>query len=327
MSEQPSPYAESNPMSRKLFDEAVTCLAGGVVHEGRYAAPFPIYVDRAKGSRKWDVDGHEYIDYSMGSASLLLGHAHPAVVAAIAEQAPKGTFYANCTPLEVEWAGLVQQLIPSAELVRFVGSGTEATLLAIRVARAYTGKSKILRFEGHYHGWHDYVAVGMQAPFNEPPTLGLLPGSVAATVVVPANDPARVEAVLKSDPDIAAVILEASGASWGTVPLVPGFHAEMRQLTQQYGVVLLFAEVMRVLDPRSEFGGRRPGAIHRGTFNANPLAAAAGIAALKIVATGEPQRRADATAARLREGMQDVLNRHRVAGVVYGDVSTFHSHP
>ena len=279
MSEQPSPYAESNPMSRKLFDEAVTCLAGGVVHEGRYAAPFPIYVDRAKGSRKWDVDGHEYIDYSMGSASLLLGHAHPAVVAAIAEQAPKGTFYANCTPLEVEWAGLVQQLIPSAELVRFVGSGTEATLLAIRVARAYTGKSKILRFEGHYHGWHDYVAVGMQAPFNEPPTLGLLPGSIAATVVVPANDPARVETVLKSDPDIAAVILEASGASWGTVPLAPGFHAEMRRLTQQYG---------------------------------------------KIVATGEPQRRADATAARLREGMQSVLNEHRVAGVVYGDVSTFH---
>ena len=367
MSEQPSPYAESNPMSRKLFDEAVTCLAGGVVHEGRYAAPFPIYVDRAKGSRKWDVDGHEYIDYSMGSASLLLGHAHPAVVAAIAEQAPKGTFYANCTPLEVEWAGLVQQLIPSAELVRFVGSGTEATLLAIRVARAYTGKSKILRFEGHYHGWHDYVAVGMQAPFNEPPTLGLLPASIAATVVVPANDPARVETVLKSDPDIAAVILEASGASWGTVPLAPGFHAEMRRLTQQYGVVLIFdeiitgfryspggvqkvvgvtpdlttlakvvtgglpggavagrAEVMRVLDPRSEFGGRRPGAIHRGTFNANPLAAAAGIAALKIVATGEPQRRADATAALLREGMQNVLNEHRVAGVVYGDVSTFH---
>ena len=367
MSEQPSPYAESNPMSRKLFDEAVTCLAGGVVHEGRYAAPFPIYVDRAKGSRKWDVDGHEYIDYSMGSASLLLGHAHPAVVAAIAEQAPKGTFYANCTPLEVEWAGLVQQLIPSAELVRFVGSGTEATLLAIRVARAYTGKSKILRFEGHYHGWHDYVAVGIP-PMLLAQVMDHDDGDLVKRLLGRAgNDPARVETVLKSDPDIAAVILEASGASWGTVPLAPGFHAEMRRLTQQYGVVLIFdeiitgfryspggvqkvvgvtpdlttlakvvtgglpggavagrAEVMRVLDPRSEFGGRRPGAIHRGTFNANPLAAAAGIAALKIVATGEPQRRADATAARLREGMQNVLNKHRVAGVVYGDVSTFH---
>ncbi len=310
MSERLNDFTESNPTSRKLFDEAVTVLAGGVVHENRYVAPFPIYVDRAKGSRKWDVDGHEYIDYSMGSASMLLGHAHPDVIAAIAEQAPKGTFYGNCTPLEVEWAGLVQQLIPSAELVRFVGSGTEATLLAIRVARAYTGKSKIVRFEGHYHGWHDYVAVGMQLPLNEAPSLGLLPGSIAATVVVPANDLARVEATLKSDLDIAAVILEASGASWGTVPLAPGFHAELRRLTQQYGVVLIFdeiitgfrhspggvqklvgvtpdlttlakvvtgglpggavvgrAEVMRVLDPRSEFGGRRPGAIHRGTFN------------------------------------------------------------
>lgn len=367
MSGQRSRFAESRPMSQKLFEEAVNCLAGGVVHESRYVEPFPIYIERAKGSRKWDVDGHEYIDYSMGSASLLLGHAHPAVGAAAAEQLSKGTFYGNCHPLEVEWAGLVQRLIPSAELVRYVGSGTEATLLAIRIARAFTGKTKILRFEGHYHGWHDYLAVGMQPPFAEPPSLGLLPGSIAATVVVPANDPERVEAELRRDHDIAAVILEASGASFGTVPLLPGFHAELRRLTEKYGVVLIFdeiitgfrvspggvqalvgvtpdlttlakvltgglpggavagrADVMRVIDPRSEFGGRRPGAIHRGTFNANPLAAAAGIAALKEVAKGEPQRHANAAAARLREGLQEVLTRHAAAGVVYGDASTFH---
>jgi glutamate-1-semialdehyde 2,1-aminomutase len=354
-------------MSRKLYDEAVTRLAGGVVHDSRYVAPFPIYIEKAKGSRKWDVDGHEYIDYSMGSASLLLGHAHPDVEAAIAEQLPKGTFYGNCTPLEVEWAGLVQQLIPSAELIRFVGSGTEATLLAIRIARAFTGKSKIVRFEGHYHGWHDHVVVGMQPPFDEAPTLGLLPGIVAATVVVPANDLDRVEAELQKDTDIAAVILEASGASWGTVPLVDGFHAGLRRLTEKYGVLLIFdeiitgfryspggvqalvgvtpdlttlakvvtgglpggavggrADVMRVVDPRVEFGGRRPGAIHRGTFNTNPLAAAGGIAALKVVATGEPQRRANAIAARLRQEMQEMLKRRGVAGAVYGDASTFH---
>ena len=367
MTDRTIAYVESRPTSQKLYDEAVTRLAGGVAHDSRYVAPFPLYIDRAKGSRKWDVDGHEYIDYSMGSASLLLGHAHPDVVAALVEQAPKGTFYGSCTPLEVEWAGLVQQLIPSAEQIRFVGSGTEATMLAIRVARAFTGKSKIIRFEGHYHGWHDHVAVGMQAPFDEAPTLGLLPAIVAATVVLPANDPARVEAELKKDKDIAAVILEASGASWGTVPLVSGFHAELRRLTEKYGVLLIFdeiitgfrhspggvqaligvtpdittmakvvtgglpggavggrADVMRVLDPRTEFGGRRPGAIHRGTFNANPLAAAAGIAALKVVTTGEPQRHANALAARLRQQMQEVLNRHGVAGVVYGDASTFH---
>ena len=163
MTDRTTAYVESRPTSQKLYDEAVTRLAGGVAHDSRYVAPFPLYIERAKGSRKWDVDGHEYIDYSMGSASLLLGHAHPDVVAALVEQAPKGTFYGSCTPLEVEWAGLVQQLIPSAEQIRFVGSGTEATMLAIRVARAFTGKSKIIRFEGHYHGWHDHVAVGMQA--------------------------------------------------------------------------------------------------------------------------------------------------------------------
>jgi len=367
MSDGTNAYSDSRPMSRKLYDEAVTRLAGGVVHDSRYVAPFPIYIEKAKGSRKWDVDGHEYIDYSMGSASLLLGHAHPDVVAAIAEQLPKGTFYGNCTPLEVEWAGLVQQLIPSAELIRFVGSGTEATLLAIRIARAFTGKSKIVRFEGHYHGWHDHVVVGMQPPFDEVPTLGLLPGIVAATVVVPANNLDRVEAELQKDKDIAAVILEASGASWGTVPLVEGFHAGLRRLTEKYGVLLIFdeiitgfryspggvqalvgvtpdlttlakvvtgglpggavggrADIMRVVDPRAEFGGRRPGAIHRGTFNANPLAAAGGIAALKVVATGEPQRHANAIAARLRQEMQEVLKRHGVAGAVYGDASTFH---
>jgi glutamate-1-semialdehyde 2,1-aminomutase len=353
--------------SKDLFDRAVGLLPGGVSHGNRSTTPFPIYIERADGPRAWDVDGNEYIDYSMGSASLLLGHASPTVVKAIQDQAAKGTFFSNCHPLEVQWAALIQQLVPSAERVRFVGSGTEATMLAVRIARAFTGRTKIVRFEGHYHGWHDHLATGMDLPFYEAPSLGLVPGSVEATVVLPANDPARVEQVLRSDPDIAAVILEASGASWGTVPLVPGFHAELRRLTTQYGVVLVFdeiitgfrygpggvqarigvtpdvttlakvvtgglpggavvgrAEIMRVLDPREDFRGKRPGAIHRGTFNANPLVAAAGIATLTEVATGAPQRHADVMAARLRDDMRQVLRRHAVAGTVYGDSSTFH---
>jgi glutamate-1-semialdehyde 2,1-aminomutase len=241
--QQPS-FEAAHRTSQKLFEQAMDCLAGGVTHESRYVAPFPIYVQRAHGSRKWDVDGNEYIDYSMGSASLLLGHAYPSLVEAIQDQAAKGTFYGNCHPLEVEWAALVQSLIPSAGRSRFVASGTEATMLAIRVARAYTGRTKILRFEGHYHGWHDYAVMGMQEPFSEAPCLGLLPGSVEATVVVPANDPTRVEEILRKDPDIAAVILEASGGSWGTVPLVPGFLAELRHLTSRYGALLIFDEII-----------------------------------------------------------------------------------
>src|SRR3546814_6644001 len=111
-------------------------LAGGVSHEARFASPYPTYTNRAQGSKKWDVEGREYIDYAMGSASLLLGHSHPDVTAAVTEQVAMGTFYADCHPLEVEWAALVQELIPSAERVRFVGSGTEATTLAIRLGRA-----------------------------------------------------------------------------------------------------------------------------------------------------------------------------------------------
>ena len=345
----------------------MTLLPGGVSHENRFAAPFPIYIERADGPRTWDVDGNEYIDYSMGSASLLLGHASPTVVKAIQDQAAKGTFFSNCHPLEVQWAELIQRLIPSAERVRFVGSGTEATMLAVRIARAFTGRTKIVRFEGHYHGWHDHLATGMDLPFYEAPSLGILPGSIEATVVLPANDATRVEEVLRKDRDVAAVILEASGASWGTVPLAPGFHAELRRLATQYGVVLIFdeiitgfrygpggvqaqigvtpdlttlakvvtgglpggavagrAEIMRVLDPREEVRGKPSRAIHRGTFNANPLAAAAGIATLTEVATGAPQAQADAMAVRLRHGFQEVLSRRGVAGVVYGDSSTFH---
>ena len=143
--------------SEQLFAQARGRLAGGVSHESRFADPFPKYISHAKGSRKWEVDGGEYIDYAMGSASLLLGHAHRDVVAALSEQAARGSFFADCHPLEVEWAGLIQGLIPSAERVRFVGSGTEATMLAIRIALAFAGRDKILRFEGHDHGWHEFV--------------------------------------------------------------------------------------------------------------------------------------------------------------------------
>ena len=131
---------------------------------------------RAKGAHKWDADGNEYVDYAMGSASMLLGHAHPDIVAALSEQAANGVFFADCHEKEVEWSALIQKLVPSAERVRFVGSGTEATMLAIRIARAYSGKNKILRFEGHYHGWHEFVDLGMKAPYDKPSSLGIFAG-------------------------------------------------------------------------------------------------------------------------------------------------------
>ena len=235
--------ADTTSTQKELWDRAQEVMPGGISHPLRLTAGDPIYISHAKGSRMWDVEGNEYIDYSMGSASLLLGHAHPDVVKAIQEQAPHGTYTASCHALEVEWAELIQELIPSAERVRFVASGSEATLLAARVARAYTGKTKIIRFQSHYNGWSDITITGSEAPYDEAPGAGVVPGAAEATIVLP-TDPARVEDVLKTNDDIAAVFVEASGAAWGTVPLPEGFLQALRDLSDQYGVILIFDEVI-----------------------------------------------------------------------------------
>jgi glutamate-1-semialdehyde 2,1-aminomutase len=229
--------------SAKLWDRARLSLAGGVSHDGRFLPPHPTYMNRAKGARKWDVEGREYIDYAMGSAAMMLGHAHPDVVAAVQAQMELGTFYATVHPLEIEWAELVQELVPSAERVRFTASGTEATLLAIRVARAYSKRTKVLRFEGHFHGWHDNVLLGMKAPFDAWPSLGI-PEELRSTVVVAPTDANRVEEMLKADPGIGTIICEVSGANWGSVPISDAFLRSLRELADRYERVLIYDEVI-----------------------------------------------------------------------------------
>ena len=229
--------------SAALFEQARRVLPGGISHENRYWNPHPNYITRATGSRKWDVDGREYIDYAMGSASLLLGHAHPDVVAAMREQVERGTFFADCHPLEIEWARIVQSLFPSAERVRFTASGSEATMLAIRIGRAHSGCSKVLRFEGHYNGWHDYAVVGSAAPYDVSPSLGVLPAAVEATVTV-APDANVVDEMLGADPEIGTIICEVSGANYGSVPLPDGFLTGLRDIATRRDVVLIFDEVI-----------------------------------------------------------------------------------
>lgn len=238
-----STTADTTQTQKELWDKALATMPGGLSHPNRRKADDPIFISHGKGSRMWDVEGNEYIDYSMGSASLLLGHAHPDVVKAIQEQAPLGTYTASCHALEVEWAGLIQELIPSAERVRFVASGSEATALAARVARAYTGKTKIIRFQNHYNGWSDLTITGSETPYDEAPGHGVVPGAAETMVVLP-TDPAVVEETLKADPEIAGIILEASGANWGSVPLPEGFLQDLRDLSDKYSVVLIFDEVI-----------------------------------------------------------------------------------
>jgi glutamate-1-semialdehyde 2,1-aminomutase len=236
--------AQVHERSLAAWNRAQKVLAGGVGHDLRLQQPHPTYVDHAKGSRKWDVDGNEYVDYNMGNGAMFLGHADETILAAIRAVLDKGTHFGNDHLLQLEWAEQVQQMVPNAERVRFVNSGTEATMLALRIARAFTGKDKFIRLEGHFHGWHDSVVSGASPPFERPGSAGLPPGVDRHAVLLPANDLTALEATLAADDQIAALILEPSGASWGTVPLADGYLTGLRDITRRHDVLLIFDEVI-----------------------------------------------------------------------------------
>ncbi|NTW02774.1 MAG: aminotransferase class III-fold pyridoxal phosphate-dependent enzyme [Oscillochloris sp.] len=359
-----STYRAVFARSAALFEEARRRFPSGVTHDGRHAPPFSLFIERAEKAYKWDVDDNRMIDYWCGHGSLLLGHSHPAVVAAVQRQVAMGTHYGAGHILELRWAALVQQLIPGAEQVRFTASGTEATMLAIRLARAATQRPMLVRFAGHFHGWHDGIAPGADP---DDPHAGL-PASMIGHVLTLAPDLDTLEATLKSRNDIAAVIVEPTGASYGTVPLPEAFLSAVRTLTTTHHVLLICDEVVTGfrLSPGGAqaragvqadmtclakvlAGGLPGGAIagreeilrhlafgditwnttqkirHQGTYNANPLSAAAGIAALELVATGNPGAVASARGAELRDALNAVLRTRRLHGwTVYGDESIFH---
>lgn len=358
-------FRRAHPRSEALFRRAKAAIAGGLTHDIRHLRPFPIYVDRAGGSRKWDVDGHELIDYWIGHGALFLGHANPAVQQAVGNQLARGTHYGACHELEVRWAEAVLKLMPRAERVRFVGSGTEATLLAIRLARAATGKDKIVKFEGHFHGWHDYAVAGVRPPFDRPISAGVPQGVLAGLLICPPNDWGAFVALISGRDDIAGVILEPGGGSSGTIPTDRGFLARLREFTRAQGMVLIFDEVITGFrfapggaQQRYEIyadlttlakilaGGLPGGAVvggavimdqlafrddsawnredrvaHAGTFNANPLSAAAGIATLEQLADGQAQAKADRAGEILRAGIAEVIETLGVDAHVYGESS------
>src|SRR5258706_3413507 len=190
-------WAIQNPRSEALSVRARRLLPGGVAHDVRLAEPFPLAVARAAGSRKWDVDGHELVCYVLGHGSLPAGHLHPEVVAAVRDQAEKSFHPGACHELESDWAEAVIRLVPSAERVRFTSSGTEASLLALRLARAVTGRGQGVKLAGHFHGWHDQAALGADPPFDTPATARLpqdISGSVAVVPAAPEAPPAGVRA-------------------------------------------------------------------------------------------------------------------------------------
>jgi glutamate-1-semialdehyde 2,1-aminomutase len=245
--------------SRELYQRTVGVLieassssSRGPVNFGKY----PIFMERGNGSRIYDVDGNEYIDWMMAFGALPLGHAHPEVVEAIVEAASSGAHFATATPVELEVATMIQKIVPNAERVRFANTGTEAIMAAIRLARGVTGRPKILKFEGHYHGWHDDLlissnvlppaALGLRSdPVKIPDSSGLNRTALDDTIVVPWNDLSALERSLENHRgQVAAIITEGVMANMGVIPPAEGYLAGLQKLAQSHGIVFILDETV-----------------------------------------------------------------------------------
>jgi len=341
-------YIESHLKSAEIHEKAKNCFAGnGATAHVRILNPFRPYITHARGSRKWDVDGREYIDYTMGHGSLLLGHSHPAVVDAVCDQAAKGFHYGDNHELELEWASLIKEMVPSAERVEFFSCGQEANLMAIRLARIFTGRRKVLRFVENFHGWADPVVL--------PPTS---PGVIAEDVTLIPYDLEKAERELATH-TYALLMTEGGGAHMaGQVPLDKDFVRALPALARKYGTIWHLDEVVTgfrddpggyqaiagVKPDLTSFGkivsGGLPGGVlvgradilqpfsadsppgkqvkHSGTWNANPMTCAAAIACLTLVKSGEPQRAANRMAASLREKANPLLRKKGFNALLYG---------
>ncbi len=246
-------YRRATPGSAALYARAATRLPGGVTSNVKYFAPYPIYMTRAAGSRLWDVDGREYIDYCLGFGPLIAGHGHPRVLEAVrAEVDRAGTFiFGAPTDLELRFAERLTRHLPSAQMVRFTGSGTEATLHALRLARGATGRSRVIKFEGHYHGVHDHVLWNLDRALPAyAASDGIPPATAGQTIVLPWNDLAALQTGLGTD-DVAAVIAEP--VARGVLHPDREFLAALRRETARRGIILIFDEV--VTWPRLGLGG------------------------------------------------------------------------
>lgn len=341
-------YIARRPESAARHEAARHYFAAeGATHFTRVGMPFRPYISHAMGSRKWDIDGHEYVDYVMGHGALILGHSHPVVVEAVQRQAARGFHYGDNHPLEVEWAGRIRDLVPAAQRIEYFAGGQEANQMAIRVARVATGRKRLLKFRFNYHGWADEL------------TAEGAPGALDDWVTtIPANDVSLVEQELAGG-EYAAVLIEAGGGRLsGRFPTAVEFYQALPSVTAKYGTILILDEVVTgfreapggwqsvvgitpdlttmgkaasgglpsgLLLGRSDLlaclsPSAGPGKVvaHGGTWNAVPLTCAAGIAACGLYAGGGPQRIANEMAGLLRERANAMFRTRGLPARLYG---------
>lgn len=338
--------------SQKLYKKALTLMPGGVnspVRAFKAVGGDPLFISKAKGSKIYDVDGNEYIDYVLSWGPIILGHAYPRVVKALKKAVEKGTSYGAPTSLEIEIAELIKKAFPSIEKVRMVNSGTEATMAAIRVARGFTKRNKVIKFEGCYHGHVDGLLVSAGSggvTFGIPDSLGVPVSYTQETIVLPFNDTETLKTTLKEQwKEIACVIIEPVVGNMGCILPKEEFLKSLREETEKYGIILIFDEVMtgfrvsfggaqtyygikpdltclgKVIGgglPVGAYGGRKEimsfvapegGVYQAGTLSGNPLAMTAGIETLKVLSKPSTYKKLEKTMQNLEEGLKEVVQK------------------
>lgn len=341
--------------SLNLYQKALRLMPGGVnspVRAFRAVGSSPLFIKNAKGSKIYDVDGNEFIDYVLSWGPMILGHAHPSVINAIKKGAENGTSYGAPTPLEIELAKMIISFFPSIEKVRMVNSGTEATMSAIRVARGFTKRDKIIKFEGCYHGHFDGLLVKAgsgAATFGIPDSEGVPESYARETITLPFNDIGALKSLLQREGgSIASVIVEPVVGNMGCIMPAEGFLEALREETSKYGIVLIFDEVMtgfrvskggaqayygikpdmtclgKIIGgglPVGAYGGKKEimsmvapeGPVYQaGTLSGNPLAVTAGIETLKILSKNNFYERLEAKMQSLEDGLKDAAKKANV---------------